>query len=78
MAGMGECKPDIEIKVTMKFSIHMVCSCKFVRVDVCVENFYVNLIPIYLTGTPPTTTTDTIENFTRMAKITPLIKKTRV
>ena len=46
MVGMGGCKPDIEIEFTMKFPIHMVCSCKFVRVDVCVETFEVNLIPI--------------------------------
>ena len=27
----------------MKLSIHMVCSCKFVRADVCVGRFVVNL-----------------------------------
>ena len=37
---------NIGIKLTMKLPIHMVCSCKFVRVDVCVGSFMVNLVPI--------------------------------
>ena len=36
---------DIGIKSTTKLSKHFVCLCKFVKMDVCVESFVVNLIP---------------------------------
>ena len=38
---------DIGKGYTIKLAKHMVCSCKLVRVDVCVPSFPVNLIPIY-------------------------------
>ena len=37
---------NIVIKFTMKLPRHMVGSCKFVRVDVRVGSFMMNLIPI--------------------------------
>ena len=38
---------NMGIEFTMKLPTRMVCSCKFVRVDVCVGSFMVNLIPIF-------------------------------
>ena len=48
---MLQCVPplaqsNIGIKLTMKLPIHVVCSCHFVRVDLCVGSCMVNLIPI--------------------------------